>query len=344
MKTELTVELLYKRHKLSYPQIDSLFGTNHKELYQKDIIENFKIIREFIQITDEFRRMGIRFIPLKGPLLSHRIYKDATVRRFHDLDILISTKDIRSAYDFLLSTGYSSDIKLSEDGKDWKIVEDFEMHLTFLHPETKVCIELHLKIFNYKQCFGLDFNTIYDHNTTDQLFMNREFRVLSVEYDLFYLIIHGSTHKWQRLKWVVDIRDYIWNIDYDMLKINMLAQKHGALRVLPLYNSIALAYLPDPSLFVTEVKTPSLLTKICIKYVEAEKGEFEKKNLLEIFTNLFYGKLFLLYLFPDFDNIKAIIKSSLVSIVDSKDIKTTNPFLLILYRPFGYFYRRLKGN
>jgi hypothetical protein len=247
------------------------------------------------------------------------------------------------AYDFLLGIGYSPNVQLSEKGKDMHIIEDYVMQLSFIHPRTKVCIELHLKIFNYKQCFGLDFDTIYEHNTTYQLFMNREFRVLSAEYDLFYLVIHGSTHKWQRLKWVVDISDYIRNVDYDMLKINRLTQKHNVFRILPLYNSIAMAYLPDPSLFVTEVKTPSLLTKICIKYVEAEKGEFGKKNIYEIFMNLFYGKLFLLYLFPDFDNIKAIIKSRLVSLADSKDIKTTNLFLLTLYRPFGYFYRHLQG-
>ena len=102
MKTLLSPELLYTRHRLSYPQIDSLLGTNHKELYQKDIIENFKIIREFIVVTDEFRKNGIRFIPLKGPPLSHRIYGDATFRRYHDLDILIDSMDIKTTNPLLL--------------------------------------------------------------------------------------------------------------------------------------------------------------------------------------------------------------------------------------------------
>ena len=342
MKSALTAEKLYYRHKLSYPQIDSLLGTNHKDLYQKDIIGNFKIIREFICVTDEFRRMGIRFIPLKGPLLSHRIYKDATVRRFTDLDILIRTKDIRLAYDFLIGAGYSPNVKLSEDGRDQHIIEDYVNQLSFIHPETKVCIELHLKIFNYKQYFGLDFDSIYEHNTSVQLFMNREFRVLNAEYDLFYLLVHGSTHKWQRLKWLVDISDYIRNVQFDRLEINILAQKHGTLGILPLYNSIARIYLPDSPLFVTKVKIPNLLTKICIKYVEAEKGEFEPKNILEITSNLFYGKVFLIFLFPNFSNIKAILKSRLISLADSNDIKTTNPLILTLYRPFGYFIRHIK--
>ena len=342
MKTELTADKLYHRHKLSYPQIDRLLGTNHVDLYQKDIIGNFKIIREFIVVTDEFRKMNIRFIPLKGPLLSHRIYKDATVRRFHDLDILISAKDIRSAYDYLVGVGYCADIKLSDDGRDQHILEEYEMHLSFIHPKTTVCIELHIKIFNYKQCFGLDFNSIYEYNTTIQLYMNREFRVLNAEYDLFYLLVHGSTHKWQRLKWLVDISDYIRNIDFDRLEFNRLTQKHGALRILSLYNSMAAIYLPDPSLFVTKVKIPNLLTRICIKYVEAEKGEFAPKKFFEIISNLFYGNVFLFLLFPDFNNIKAIVKSRLVCLPDSKDLKTTNTLILILYRPFGYFIRHIR--
>ena len=109
MKTELTADLLYYRHRLSYPQIDSLLGTNHKELYQKDIIENFKIIRELVVVTDEFRRIGFRFIPLKGPLLSPWINKDATVRRSHDLDILIDFEYLQLAYNYLVKNGYHSD-------------------------------------------------------------------------------------------------------------------------------------------------------------------------------------------------------------------------------------------
>ena len=225
MKTQLTADILYNRHRLSYPQIDSLLGTNHKELYQKDIIENFKVIREFIVVTDEFRKMDIRFISLKGPLLSQRIYGNATYRRYRDLDILIDSKDIPLAYRYLIIMGYNPEYELPEDEKGRQFLYHYLKHIPFIHPKTKVIFELHWQILELKDLFETNFNYIYHHISVNYVYMNRNFQILNKEYDLIYLLIHGSMHRWQRLKWLVDIGDYMLNTTFDWLEINNLAQK-----------------------------------------------------------------------------------------------------------------------
>ncbi len=338
MKTLLSPELLYTRHRLSYPQIDSLLGTNHKELYQKDIIENFKIIREFIVVTDEFRKMGIRFIPLKGPLLSQRIYGDATFRRYHDLDILIDSKDIPRAYKYLISSGYCPDVELPEDEMGRQNLFNYTKHISFIHPTTRVNIELHWQILDLKDFLGPDFNFIYQDITVNQVFMSREFRVLKNEYDLFYLLFHGSTHKWQRLKWLLDINDYMKNIGFDSLKINSLAQKYKVSKIIPLYNSVAAIYIPKSALFDSKLKIPTILVRICIKHIAAKEVVFTK---IDISYSL-QGYVFGLLLFSDLGNRIAFLKTRFILFSDSKDIRTTNPLLLFLYRPFGYLIRHLR--
>jgi hypothetical protein len=341
MATRLSVSLLYERHKLSYPQIDRIMGTDNKALYQKDILENFKLIREFITVTDEFRKLSIPFIPIKGPLLSYRIYKDATVRRSHDLDILIGFKDIPKAFDYLKQAGYRPDIELPKDKTGKQILFDHAKHTMFVHPQTRLIIEIHWQLFEFWNHFELDFNSIYQQLTTVQTFMEREFRVLKNEYDLLYLLIHGTTHKWQRLKWLLDISDYLHNNTVNTQEIIKLAQQYRALSILPLYNEIATIYLPDPQLIDTNEKVSGFLAKYCVKNIESKDVVFNPRSFKEALQMTFGGYSYYLRLLPDARNRIIFLKRMLVNVYDAKDIKTTNPVLLLLYRPFGYLYRNL---
>ncbi|MEI6137650.1 MAG: nucleotidyltransferase family protein [Mariniphaga sp.] len=339
MKTQLTADILYNRHRLSYPQIDSLLGTNNKELYQKDIIKNFKVIREFIKVTDEFRKMDIRFIPLKGPLLSQRIYNDATVRRFHDLDILIDFNNISLIYNYLVKCGYCAEVELSEDKKERLRLYSYARHISFFHPHSEVCFEIHWKITSELKSFNLDFDFNYEQFTINQVFMNREFRVFKNEYNLIYLLIHGSIHRWQRLKWLVDIKDYMLNTSFDWLEINKIAQKYDVTSILPLYNSLAIIFFADPPLFDIKLKVPDLMTRYCEKVIESVDLALPARNIFEAIANSFKEIRYGLLLFPVYDYKIAFLKTKLICYTDSKKIKTTNPMLLILYKPFGYLYR-----
>ena len=344
MKTQLTPDILYNRHRLSYPQIDSLLGTNHKELYQKDIIENFKVIREFIVVTDEFRKMDIRFITLKGPLLSQRIYRNATYRRYRDLDILIDLKDIPLVYRYLITMGYCPEYKLPEDEKGRQFLYNYMKHIPFIHPKTKVIFEIHWQILELKDLFETNFNYIYQHISINYVYMNKNFQILNKEYDLIYLLIHGSMHRWQRLKWLVDIKDYMLSTSFDWLEINKLAQKYKASGVIPLYNSIATIYLPDSPTICIDLKIPAFLVKICVTYIESDEMILSANNMFESITNSFKKILYELILFPIFLNRVNLLKKKLIRYLDSEEIKSTNSILLILYRPFGYFYRCRGGN
>ena len=61
---------------------------------------------KFQQVTGVLQAAGIPFIPLKGFLLSHRIYGDPTYRITGDIDLLVSQDQAHQAIQVLLQKGF----------------------------------------------------------------------------------------------------------------------------------------------------------------------------------------------------------------------------------------------
>jgi hypothetical protein len=51
-------------------------------------------------------------------------------------------------------------------------------------------------------------NLIVSENLQEIVFSGRKFTILNRELELLFLLLHGSRHGWERLKWLVDINDY----------------------------------------------------------------------------------------------------------------------------------------
>src|SRR5260370_23988464 len=67
---------------------------------------NRELIVELVAILDALEAASIDAIPLKGPLLAHLVYRDATIRACRDLDFLVRHADIKHALDVLHELAY----------------------------------------------------------------------------------------------------------------------------------------------------------------------------------------------------------------------------------------------
>jgi hypothetical protein len=85
-------EILYTRHRLSHYQINKLLGEQQNQLDFEEKLYQLNLLAEFLSITDHLTKEDIWFMPLKGPLLSYRIYEDATCRRYRDFDFWLNPK------------------------------------------------------------------------------------------------------------------------------------------------------------------------------------------------------------------------------------------------------------
>jgi len=207
---DLSPDLLRYRHGLTSFQVDRVFG---RVICREDHDEKVAALAktgEFLRVTDALRAAGLSFIPLKGPLLSQRLYGDATGRYYGDLDILVSTGTFSDAVHVLENLGYVADAPGWPEGRRQRLtLLKHSRDLGFSNPVNGIQVELHWRLLrNLPGGMGQD-EDLFRGTLMELGFAGRIFSVLSNEAELLFLVIHGGLHWWRRLMWLVDIHDFI---------------------------------------------------------------------------------------------------------------------------------------
>jgi hypothetical protein len=180
---------------------------------------NMKMTTELTRVVRLLDENGIKYIALKGPVLSQLIHDDTIQRQYSDLDILVKKEDIYKTGQLLYDNGYTSEyeLKFLKNKTLAYVGKDF----TFQHKESNILIEMHWKLFLSKHIIDLDKNLF----TTPLLPVNiNHYSVLTLSYEylLVYLCLHGSKHYWERIEWIVDIDRLIrsnTSINWDEIQI-----------------------------------------------------------------------------------------------------------------------------
>jgi hypothetical protein len=180
---------------------------------------NMTMTAELLKIMKLLEENGIPALAIKGPVLSQMIHGDVTQRQYADLDILLHTDDLYRAGKLLQSHGYSSEhsIEFLKNKALLKIAKDF----TISTKNQNIHIELHWQLFLDRQ---VKKSKIQFFSKTPNTYILGDQSVSTLEVDtlLFYLLLHGSKHLWERLEWIVDIDRIIRcydKIDWESLSV-----------------------------------------------------------------------------------------------------------------------------
>lgn len=331
-----TREILHKRHRLSHQQIDHWLGENRSKEFLKEKMRHLKMVQDFIRVTDLFRENEIPFTSLKGALLSQRIYNDPTVRFSHDIDILIDESKIDSVIKLFLKNNYSltegsfwPDKKLQQE-----LIINNGHHISFYNKELRLCVEIHWTLMHTLPVSQKKIKQIIALNQTEVFFSNRKFTVLNPEFELLFLLLHGSRHGWERLKWLVDVKDYpLEKLDIEAFK--KLVKTFNAERIIGQTNFLLDKYFTISLPFiVTQIKNKKL-NQIAIAFIESE-------NVIQ-YTNEEVKRIYLNY-FLMFPGITYKFKTLLYILCRIDDIKVIDsPFKIIyyIYRPYSFIKRRI---
>lgn len=282
-------DLLYNRHRLSHQQINDWFDEPHTDITVQDKMRDMAKVAEFIKITDKLKDKGIKFISLKGPLLSQRLYNDTTYRRYRDFDFLFDQEDAERAYDVLVESGYLP-YALELPESDAKKKEFFKhIHDTPLYNSINGnVIEIHTKLFRYRHVSRDKLKHILESNLTEAELSGRQFTVLNNELELLFLIIHGGLHRFRRLKWLVDIKDFLNTIPFDQKKFENLVHELNANRLVGLCNKVLEIHYPNEEYFKGYPKPKKRIIRNVIKAIkdkdDQEAGTFNKVISFIAFT------------------------------------------------------------
>ncbi len=242
----ISPEILRDYHRLSLRQVNSLFGVVVFPEVIEERIKEFEIVKEYLSIYDGLYAEKIGFIPLKGPVLSYRLYEDATTRNYNDIDILIEEQNIVRTKAYFEETGYRIDYIVWPEAKvlQQRLIRHIN-HISVSNPEKGITIEIHWRLLRTPAISFSAFGNLVNQNLTTLSFAGRSFSVLNNELELLYLIIHGGLHFWMRLKWLLDVDIFLKTQKIDWERFSQLTNDLKADRMLALCREIYNEYFTE---------------------------------------------------------------------------------------------------
>jgi hypothetical protein len=189
-----------------------------KYTYLHIVKTNMLLTVELKLLSELFTKNDISHLSFKGPLLSMLSYGDIISRRYLDLDILVKKDDLTKIYKLLENNGYTCDIDI-DYAKDERFL-DLSKDLIFYHKKKNIVIEIHWKLFEKRFFFqNISLNDLAWQNSQEIKLNDFSILTFDKEYLVFYLIIHGSKHFWERIEWLYNIYLILIKYDIDLNKI-----------------------------------------------------------------------------------------------------------------------------
>ncbi|MEE4176198.1 MAG: nucleotidyltransferase family protein, partial [Bacteroides sp.] len=264
------------RHQLSQEQIDVFLGEQEAAELPGDKALTLKKLKSFLEVTDALREAGIGFIPLKGFVLSQKLYGDPSFRFTGDADLLVKPGDMEKAIRLLQEIGYRPALYPwpAEPLKAQKLMR-LRNQFALENPKSGLDVELHWRLLYYPVLTHGEMSRIVSKNLDTITLHGRSFQVLNRELDLLFLLIHGGMHGWRRLKWLVDVHEIARQKLFDPQRFILLVETFRAQRLLGLYNEVVKHWfdawypLPGPP------KTKPFLVKTALEKIASdEEGEW----------------------------------------------------------------------
>lgn len=327
---------LHDRHRLSHQQIDRWLKEDSGKEFLPEKIRQLQTVSQFIGVTDLLRERGISFVPLKGPLLSYRIYQDAAVRFSHDLDILVDLENLEPAVRLLLENGYAL-----VDGVIWpekkihkEMIIESAHHLGLHNKKLNLIVEVHWMLFPGMPFSPQKQQAIIRENLTEVGFAGRTFRVLNKEMELLFLLIHGAKHGWQRLKWLVDIHEYPVD-EVNAGSFYELVRQFDAERIVAQANVLLKKFYDTCLPFAVKGKLPGYFVRHAFQSIEGEVSL--NLTIREHIRLLHYNW----YLFPGVYYKWKLVSGMLVRPGDMELFGSSFKAAYYFYRPYSFIKRRI---
>ncbi|TCJ15482.1 hypothetical protein E0L93_12910 [Rubrobacter taiwanensis] len=179
-------------------------------------LRNLYLTGELLKLLRELEARGIPAIPYKGPVLAATAYGNLALRQFGDLDVLVRERDVLEAGEALASLGYRAQHGLSP-GREAAFLPYARQYL--FRRDDGSAVELHWKITSRHTSFPLTPEYLLEHAERVPL-GGSSIPAFPREDLILTLCVHGSLHRWERLKWICDVGELVrasGSVDWDRI-------------------------------------------------------------------------------------------------------------------------------
>lgn len=195
------------------PRLPKEAARELQSAYDANLRRNLWFASEMLRILQQLESKLLQAIPYKGPVLAQSAYRDLALRRFSDLDFLISSADFNRAKKALAEIGYDPSTDLTPEIERFWLRKGNEC--MFDGPAGKNLVELQWAILPHFYAVGSANDPRRNDLAVENLIARssrtivaeREVPCLSAEDSLLVLCLHAAKHLWTRLIWLTDIAE-----------------------------------------------------------------------------------------------------------------------------------------
>lgn len=158
---------------------------------------------ELVNVLQAMEENEVRVVVLKGFPLGFVLYSNLSLRPSRDLDILVWPDDVDNAIKVIENQGYEriypSPVVEYVWLRDWMKTNH---HFEYWHKDKEILLELHWRLGHY----GMEMPLSEIENCLTQVTIaGHAVCILGTEELLVFLVLHGASHAWFRLKWLCDV-------------------------------------------------------------------------------------------------------------------------------------------
>ncbi|PPT99671.1 nucleotidyltransferase domain-containing protein [Xanthomonas arboricola] len=205
---------------------------------QRMLLQSLQQTAAIREMVTALQQAGIRCCLLKGLGYAAQ-FGQLHRREASDIDVLIEPHASQHALSALSALGY---VLQSDAALDPTEYSRYNHALPLRHSETRVVLELHLRLANHEHQFPLSKQVWRDHLTTVVL-GGMHVPTLSQPAAVVYAAFHGTKHHWHRTFWLVDMAQALGSAQLDWGAVLALARRLGVERQLALSALLAEASL-----------------------------------------------------------------------------------------------------
>jgi len=192
----------------SVPRIPAEIVRELQSAYATNLRRSLWFASEMLRILQHLDSKQLPAIPYKGPVLAQVAYGDLALRRFSDLDFLISPADFNRAKQALAEIGYHPSTDLTPEIERFWLRKGNER--MFDGPAGKNLVELQWAILPRFYAVDASADLAVENliaRARRTTLGEREVPRLSAEDSLLVLCLHAAKHLWMRLIWLTDIAE-----------------------------------------------------------------------------------------------------------------------------------------
>jgi hypothetical protein len=188
---------------LGFSAVPQMVQTELKRAYMANALRNQLLAEDLARLLHLLSTAGIPAIPLKGIALAESLYGDQYTRVCADVDLLVPPVHCHRAIEVILSAGYPD---VYHNAFFRKLALRHGRHYSFQRNDAgpSTYVELHWRLVQYS---SRDSDIVEDLWAEARLTHScgASAYTFSPEWELLYLALHAAHHRWEGLKWLVDL-------------------------------------------------------------------------------------------------------------------------------------------